>query len=332
MISDLREALLEAADEPSEAVEENEVVDEKPEVSEGEAEQEAAVEEPTLEDASGEADAEIEAVPSSKNYNVEKAPSGWTPENREMWADVPPNLKQQIMKRDHEVEDLFRNTAEARRSFKQFNETIDPFRSVIAAHNAQPMEAIQGLLQTATALQMGTPQQKAQRISQLINHYGIDINTLDTILSGQQPENAPDDAMQQAIDARMQPMENFFNDMQNRQYDHQLQSDQQVQDDIGVFETKAEFFEDVRLDMADLMDFATQRGQDMSLQQAYDKACSLHPEISRVMTQRKSQTDLGIKKQVSNGSLRTSLGGVPDSSGGLELRAQLESLWDGEDG
>ena len=337
-MSELRAALQDAIEEVGDETEEvAEVVEPTPEVVEPTPEETTPeVVEPTPEvvaapELEPKEDPEPEVVAKGKEYNVEKAPSGWTPANRELWGALSPEVKQQVMKRDREVDDVLRDTAEARRSFKQFNETIDPFRALISSQNSEPMQAIGGLLQTAATLQMGTMQQKAERISQLINHYGVDISTLDTILSGQKPENTPDAAMQAAIDKRMQPMENFFQQMKTRQIESQQTSDRQVQDDIGAFEAKAEFFDDVRMDMADLMDFATKRGQEMTLQGAYDKACSLHPEISKVIAQRKTQTDLGIKKATVNGTLNAKLGGVENPLEGNSMRATIEALWDGDD-
>ena len=38
-------------------------------------------------------------------------------------------------------------------------------------------------------------------------------------------------------------------------------------------------------DYADLMDMAASRGQNMTLQQAYDKSIQLHPEITQVISE-----------------------------------------------
>jgi hypothetical protein len=56
---------------------------------------------------------------------------------------------------------------------------------------------------------------------------------------------------------------------------------------------KNEFFDDVRMVMADFLDMAASRNQQMSLQEAYDRACALNPEIAQIMAHRR--TSQGVR-------------------------------------
>ena len=45
--------------------------------------------------------------------------------------------------------------------------------------------------------------------------------------------------------------------------------------EVESFGSDKDFFEDVREDMADLLDLAAKRGLDLSLEQAYERACKM---------------------------------------------------------
>ena len=55
------------------------------------------------------------------------------------------------------------------------------------------------------------------------------------------------------------------------------------------FAEKHEFYGDVRKQMADMMEVAERHGQEMSLEEAYQSCCMLHPEIKRIIVGRQSQ-------------------------------------------
>ena len=67
----------------------------------------------------------------------------------------------------------------------------------------------------------------------------------------------------------------------------------------AVGDSQNEFYNDVRSDMADLLDMAANRGRQMSMQDAYNTACAAHPQISKVMAGRQAQQSVQQKKQES---------------------------------
>ena len=330
-MNDIREAILAAAEEEDDAVDSTVEVEETVSAAE-EPSEDADVTETTLTEESNDPEASPAAIEEVSTETTDKPPLGWSPENRESWAALSDGVKGQITKREAEMETFMRESAEGRKQSEEFNTMIDPYRALIQAEGAKnPMEATQGLFNTAATLAMGSKEQKASRIAQMIGHYGVDIEALDNILSGTPSEaNPQQDAVQAAINARLQPMEDMFRGLQDRQNENNTQSQQKLNDDIAGFESKAEFFADVRLDMADIMDMATNRGQTMDMQQAYDKACALHPEISKVLADRSRQSDLGIKKSVSSQTVNGSMGGEGGVSTAGSLRSMIETAWDGD--
>jgi hypothetical protein len=90
---------------------------------------------------------------------------------------------------------------------------------------------------------------------------------------------------------------------------------------------KNEFYNDVRSDMADLLDLANNRGQDMTLQQAYDKACAMHPQISQIMASRAARNNAQDKRRAA-ASISGSPGGPGEAAEPTSTRAALEAAWE----
>ena len=136
--------------------------------------------------------------------------------------------------------------------------------------------------------------------------------------------------MEQMINARMEPVNQMMDQMnQQQQYQHQQQA-QAAGQQIAQF--NGEFMEDLRMDMADMIDMAAARGRNMSLEEAYDIAASSHPEISKIIHQRESDAMLtgqaeNITHKRNAASSIKSTGAAPMSGGDLSIREELEAAW-----
>ena len=62
----------------------------------------------------------------------------------------------------------------------------------------------------------------------------------------------------------------------------------QAQNEVQQFLGEAEFGEDVREDMADILEVAQRRGQSMTLKQAYERACLMNERVAQVLQQRRA--------------------------------------------
>jgi hypothetical protein len=183
------------------------------------------------------------------------------------------------------------------------------------ADGSTPTQAIQGMLQASAQLRSGAPAQKAAVIAQVIQQFGVDIGLLDQHLAGQYggqaPQADPHSGALQALRSEIAPIQQFMQQMQYQQTQRQQATQQELLSEITDFSTKAEFFEDVRQDVADLLELAANRGIKMTLQEAYDKATMLHPQVSSVVAQRKAaqaatrQTEVAHKARQASASLPT---------------------------
>lgn len=216
-----------------------------------------------------------------------KAPASWRPTAREHWKSIPADVQQEIVRREREGQQLLQDTTQARHAASALSQLSQKYAATMAAEGAPDiLTATDNLAQIATRLRFGGPGEKANQIASLIKAYGVDIMQLDNILAGLPSQPA---AMQQQNfqDPRLDKL--LREAEQTKQWREQ-QASQAAVSEVQQFGADKEFFGDVRGMMADLVEVSARSGIDLSLQDAYDRAVQLHPEISKVIGQRTHAT------------------------------------------
>jgi hypothetical protein len=262
-----------------------------------------------------------------------KAPASWTPKARETWGNIPEEARAQIAKREQEISLAMQNNAQAKTAMSSLNGILSPHREALMARGVNdPFQHVANLVNTEAVLRSGSTQQKAQTLVSLIREYGVDIGILDSMLVGETPQSNGNPDLERMIEERMAPVNEFMNYQRDQYHQQQYAQQQMATDEVNKFGEGAEFLQDVRNDMADLLDMASSRGQVMSLQEAYDKACALNPEISNVIAQRQqnealiqTQQDMSRKKNASS-SIRGTRGGTGHASP-KTIRGAIEEAW-----
>lgn len=215
------------------------------------------------------------------------APKSWRPVERETWGKIPKEARDAIQRRETEITQFIGQHGKAIQHKAQFDEMVQPFMPFIAAQQSTPLKAFHGLMTTAARLTTGAPQQKAQVIAEIMRNYGIDVKTLDEVLSAQmqgggQPSFQPQNAEPPAW---ARPMFDFMRETTQARKEHQDRTQREAADEIAAFEKKP-FFSDLKDDIALVMERATAKGQKMTLDQAYAKARKMNPEVDAILTQR----------------------------------------------
>lgn len=269
----------------------------------------------------------------------ERCPVGLSATARETWKDTPKAMKAEIVKRERDFSMGMQRNAEGAQRAEQMEGAMRPFAQYFAMNNQTPAQGVMDLLQTAATLQMGSPQQRAQTIHNLIQQFGVDVPALDQLITGGQPaEDQPQPAtspvgpdIQRMIAQAVAPYQQHMaqQNQQQQQYMQNTQNEaaQDLQDFAG--DGKHEFYTDVRGVMADLLDMAGKRGQVMSLQAAYDNACRLDPQIDKIVQSRVTTANLTKKRRAAVSTSGTMGGPGAGSGGGDEsLTATLNAAWD----
>jgi hypothetical protein len=260
--------------------------------------------------------------------STDNPPVGLSLEAREAWKDVPDSVKADIVKRENDyaagIEKHRQNSSRA----EAMDRSLAPYQQYFQM-NGGAGQSLQSLLQTGSTLQMGSPIQKAQVAANIIQQYGIDIKTLDSMLVGEAPsqETQQQNQMEQMLNQRLAPLQQQLGQYQQREQHQAQQAQGKVAQEVTNFGAQNEFYNDVRGDMADLLDMAANRGREMSMDEAYSLSCANHPQISKIMSGRTSQQSVDKKRQAAS-SISGSPGGGMQGQAPNSLSAALNDAWD----
>jgi hypothetical protein len=154
----------------------------------------------------------------------------------------------------------------------------------------------------------------------------VSIEALDAALyRGQQQQPATDPRVDQ-----------LFAQMEQAKHQRAQQEAQAADDAVVEFAKTHEFTDDVREDMADIIEIAERRGQKLDLETAYKRAIGMNEEISNVVRQREAAKQATTAKAATSkaraaaSSVRSS--GPPPKGGPAqatiedEIRAAMEEL------
>ena len=222
-----------------------------------------------------------------------KAPASWKPDVREHWAALPEGVRTEISRRESEVQRTLQESAEARKNYDVMMKTIAPYEAFIKAEGSNPIQAIDNLMSTAARLRTGTGPELATMVAGIVKQFGVGrfgnnfIEMLDSALAGQAPQqHAPHNEFEQVLNQRLAPVQQMLTQFQQAQLQQQQLVQQQAVSEVEQFLAKAEFGNDVREDMADLLETAQRRGQNLTLADAYKKAVMMNDTVRSVLAQR----------------------------------------------
>jgi hypothetical protein len=217
-----------------------------------------------------------------------QAPASWSPAAREQWKAIHPDVQREVARREGEMARYVNEMSSARNIAERFTQTIQPFLGTIQAEGVDPLTAVRNLMQVTQTLRSGTQYEKASTLAQIVRVYGVDIASLDAALVGQAP---PQGSQQQAPDvnaAVQQALAPLYQAAQQRQNQLMQSAEGEARSELEQFaaDPANEFFQDLRQEMADIIELGEKRGRDISIPEAYRQAAMLHPEVSKVMLAR----------------------------------------------
>ena len=215
-----------------------------------------------------------------------------------------------------------------------------PMLPFFHANGVHPSQGLQQVLQSASALYGGTPQQKVETVANLIAQFGVDIGTLDNILTsryenGQAPVPSPQDQILQQVDQRVNQA---MAPLHQQQRQAQIERQERARSAVVEFanDPKNEFYRDVSGYMADIIDVAHAQGRNLTMQQAYDMACQMDPNVQSVLQQRQQRTAQQVaeerqRKEAASSSVSGSPGGQNIPKEPESVADYLEQAWAGQE-
>jgi hypothetical protein len=192
-----------------------------------------------------------------------------------------------------EISRALGETAAARNISQLFSETITPYMAFMRAEGVHnPLDGIKAMFDMHVGLRTGSQHQKAAKLAELMNYYGVDVPELDKALVGQShedPQVAIQRQVQQMVAQQMQPVYTLQQQLAAQQQMAYRAAEQQIGNELQQFAATHPHYETVKEMMADAMDMAQRRGQELSLDDAYRWATGLHPSTKGATIAAQSQ-------------------------------------------
>jgi hypothetical protein len=259
-----------------------------------------------------------------------KAPAQWKPAAREIWKAIPRAAQEEILRREGDSMRLIGSVGQKIRMADEVTNHLQPFAERLAANGVNPSHFVGDVFESVKILSNGSPQDKAGVVANIVQTYGIDIQTLDKILS-QRVSQPPIVAQAQREIARAQSVVQQHSEQQSQQ------TAQAAETALAVFgaDPKHEFIDEVRLLMADLIE----TGRAKSLEDAYSAAVWANEDTRKILLQREAQGRASAKHRRAEAAraASSSVHGAPrftgaaatnGAAGPASLRETLEAAFD----
>ena len=286
-------------------------------------------------------------APKVVDPRIDRAPQSWKGEAKKVWAELPLHVRQEVLRRERETNKVMQETATDRQRLGSIKEVLAPHMDRInQIYGGNPITAINNMLAVERTMISGDPATKVQMIANMIKHFNVDVISLDRVLSGQggpTPEVQQQAAIEQLLEQKLAPFQQFIQSQQQREQQQRAQVEQEVEHTVESMAADAAqfpYFEEVREDMADLIQLGAQKGVYISLPEAYNKAVRMNDgtfqavsvrDSSQAATQAALQAHQAAQK-AKGASL--SVSGAPSAPGTNagnpnDLRGTIESLFGG---
>jgi hypothetical protein len=257
-----------------------------------------------------------------------KAPGSWSPEAKAAFAALPEAVKQDVLRREKEISTGLQHAAPARKHYEAFNEVTKPFQPLFDAYGVtDPLPVVRELLTARATLEIGSPEQKATFIANLIHEFGVPVDKVDDLLIKRGPV-APFQPARPAprpdlrTDPALAPLFAMAEQVKQAQLAKAESAVEQVKN--------LPHFEDLREDIADVVEAFHAAGKSISLESAYKRALAMNPDLepqSTVPQISKSQAAAILASR----SAASSITGAPRTGAKAtptDRRAQLEAAWE----
>lgn len=229
--------------------------------------------------ASGDPKAPSAAPQATQSAPSDPAPGSWKPAEKALWTQLPPAAREAIKRRESEMQRVVSHSQAARQFQSEYQEVLNVFQPLLDARGVKdPLrEVIRPVLGIRAVLETGTPDQKAQMLANIVRDFQVDVLKLDEALTAPRGPQVPTShAPAPSFDPRgvpeFAPLYHIAEMLQQRTV-------AKAAEQVATVESQPHY-EDLREDMADLMETWAERGRTMSVQEAYQRALALRPDLA----------------------------------------------------
>lgn len=246
-----------------------------------------AVEEKPSPQPEGEQQAEAKPEGNSEEVQATGAPSTWSKEALADWATIPPRAQQEILKRE---QDMFRGLEQYKSAAEvgqKYETVVEPYRAVLNEEAVDPVQLFQSFAANHYLLSRGTPEQKLQIATNLIQSYNIDVAGLVENLGVMEPISPEVRQLQTELHKTRAQLERLDSD---RQQTNRAQMEQQIE--VFASDPAHPYFNELIDDIAKFLEAGA-----ASLQAAYDSAVYANPVTRQKEVDRLTALKLNAEEQ-----------------------------------
>ena len=238
-------------------------------------------------------EAPVEAVRTQEQPNLEppaeppvweRPPASWKKDYHEAWTTADPKLKEYAWKREEEMRAGVQPLLTKAQYADQMQQAIEPYMNNIRGLGIEAPQAVKALMEADNVLRHGSPQQKQAYFAQLAQQYGINMGDVQI-----QPTDPNFYAIQNELAQVRGEVLNWKQQQENAQNQALLQ-------EIDQFQAKAEYFEEARPTMIQLLN----SGVAKDLDDAYQKAIRLDNDLFTKHQQASQGQADAAKREASN--------------------------------
>ena len=273
-----------------------------------------------------------ETAPETEEPPVwKRPPASWKKDFHEVWSKADPKMQEYAWQREEQM----RRGVEPLLSKAQFADTmqeaIQPYLNTIQGLGLTPDKAVSTLLEADHKLRTSDPQTKLAYFQQLAQSYGINLGGM----QAQTPQQSG--AQPGAVDPLVWQLQNELNSVRGEvmgwKQQQEMRENQTLLNEINEFSSRADHFEEARPMMIQLL----QGGLASTLEEAYDKAIRLNPELfdqvtkaqqAAVAAQQAKEANRAAKvARAAAVSVRSATPGVNPAPKAANRRAALEEAF-----
>ena len=225
--------------------------------------------------------AETPAVETPPSPSVEP-PKTWRPEAVAKWATLPPEVQQEVLKREADMFrglEMYKADAQTGKSVQQI---LAPYMPMLQAAGLNPLQQVEGLMKAHHLLATGTPEQKQALFQRLAQDYGVQLQS-----DGEAPFVDPSVA---ALQSEIAALKSQINARSQRE---EAATRESLQKEIDAFaaDPAHQHFDEVATDIAGLL----RSGAAKDLAEAYEKAVWANP-VTRAKEQSRLTAEAEAKR------------------------------------
>lgn len=206
-----------------------------------------------------------------------KPPSAWRPEAKAKWETLPPDLREEIVRREQATHQGYEKLKEQGKNAQYVYDHIGQYVEYTNTLNKHPLQYLDEVVSMEKALSQGNPAQKMETVLQICEQYGVPFKQiLDQATGGKLAEMLAQAHAQHKTPPKVDPAIQKQLDDLRRFQEQTLEQQAKTQLDAMLADAASyPFLAEVQDTMAQLIE----RGHATDFKAAYEQAVWTNPEL-----------------------------------------------------